>query len=155
MRFSLVKGSLPDTLKEGSIIDAISTNYDEMDQIEGVNKRGFICQTLQMIANATFLKKDGDFWLAENDDGKCGGYLLARFVMDIDNSLCYWVSQAYVSKEHRGKKTLDGFKTVREHAKKNFAKHIVAVSGRHNTEAYCRLLGKGYHKYATLLKEDL
>jgi len=155
MRPFLVKGSLPDTLKHGSIVSAIVSNFDQMDWVPGVSREGFIQQTLLSIANATFLKVGGDFWLIENADGTCGGYMLARFVVDIDNKLCYWISQVYVAKEHRGKGSKEAFQVIREYAKKNLASHIVAVSGRENSKAYCRFLGEGYHKYATLLKEDL
>ncbi len=120
----------------------------------GVDPMGFFQQTIQAIANATALKGGGEFWLMSEGD-RVLGYVLASVVRDIDNSLTYWISQAWVSPLMRGDIAIKmAWQRVRDRAKTCFCKHIVVVSSR-GTEAYCRWLGSGYHEYARLLKEDL
>jgi len=155
----LVKGALPSSLKLASLEKCVERCYEESGQADkGVEKRGYIDQTLGVVAGSTFLNKGGDCWIIENEDGTCGGYLLASFVVDIDNKPCYWVSQAYVDKEHRG--GIGSFRDycwqiVRQHAKSHFCHHLVVVSSRENSKAYCKLLGRNFLEYAALLKEDL
>lgn len=116
---------------------------------------GFFQQTIQSIAEAVFLKVPGhDFWMAERD-GEVVGYALARFVKDIDNKLCYWVSQGWVHKDFRnGKHIRESWKKLEAHAKKYMCSHIVNVTNR-NPQVYLRLLGEDWEEYATILKKDL
>lgn len=115
---------------------------------------GFKNQTIESIANATFLNGGGDFWLAE-DNGKVAIYLLARVTKDIDNSLTYWVNQAWVHPNWRGHRVVkDWWEEIRKQAKRYFCKHLVIVSSR-NPKAYSRFLGHGLEEYATLMMENL
>lgn len=121
---------------------------------EGISPEGFLQQTLQSISNATFLNGVGDFWLMTEKD-RVLAYVLAHITRDIDNTLTYWASQAWVHRDRRGDISIPmAWQKIRERAKACFCKHIVVVSSR-GSEAYCRWLGKGWHEYARLLKEDL
>jgi hypothetical protein len=155
----LAKGALPSSLNNSTLKACVERCYDESHQADrGVEKQGFVTQTLANISNASFLNRGGDCWIIENEDHTCGGYLLASFVVDVDNKMCYWVSQAYVDKEHRGGKASFRdycWQIIREYAKEHFAKHIVVVSSRKNQKAYCKLLGRNFSEYAALLKEDI
>lgn len=111
-------------------------------------------QTLEGIAGSTFLNTGGHFWLAEKD-GEVLGYILARVTKDIDNSLTYWVNQAWAAKEVRGTPVVkEWWSQVKEEARRCFCKHLVIVSSR-NSRAYERWNGNGMKQYATLLMEDL
>lgn len=145
----LIKNSLPVPPK--AIEEAVNAFSFEVET-QG-DREGFVTQTMTGIAAAIY-QNSGDFWLwIEN--GEVAGYVLGRLVIDIDNSLTYWLSQAYVAPKHRGTKAVkEAWEKVREQGKQYLCKHIVVVSAR-GTDAYCRFLGKGYHEYARLLKEDL
>jgi len=138
----------------------IKQSYFESEQDTlGVDEQGFIVQTLRAILNA-IEDKDGcsDFWIISNADKSLGGFMLASFVYDIDNKLTYWVNQVYVCKEHRGWNSFfrkEVWRVITERAKIIGVKHIVLVTSRKNTPAYCRLMGKQYHQYAALIKEDI
>lgn len=122
---------------------------------EGVSPEGFLNQTLQAIAGATYLSGAGsEFWLMTEHD-KVIAYVLAHITKDIDNSLTYWISQAWVLKDRRGDIAIRmAWQKIRDRAKACFCKHIVVVSSR-GSDGYCRWLGEGWHEYARLLKEDL
>lgn len=115
---------------------------------------GVFNQTIESIANATFLKGNGDFWLAEDEEG-VAAYLLAHVTKDIDNRLTYWVGQSWVRKDYRGNPLVkDWWEDVRKEAKRKFCSHLVIVSSR-NPRAYERFLGHGMEEYASLLMENL
>jgi len=122
---------------------------------DGVDLRGFYNQTLQSIAQATVLGGQGDLWL-----GVMGGelvtYILAHINNDYDGRLSYLVSQAWVRKDQRGQPWVKwAWEKVRQRAKESFCKHFSVISSRGKTKAYCRFLGKGFHPYAEILKEEL
>lgn len=120
----------------------------------GIDVSGFYYQTLEAIANATYLGGSGDFWLA-TINGRVVVYGLAHISKDIDQKLCYHISQMWVAKEFRGKPIVkEWYEIIIERAKSCFCKHLVIVSSR-NPEAYKRFLGHGLHDYATLLKCEL
>lgn len=135
---------------EEAVKDFIKTSHSA----PGVDERGFYNQTLQAIANATVLGNGTDFWLGTDEKGVFG-YALCRVVQDIDNRLTYWCSQSWMRQDMRGKKWYAyGMEKIKARAKACFCAHLVIVSSR-NAEAYLRFLGKNWHTYATLLKEDL
>ncbi len=120
----------------------------------GVDKEGFFRQTLQAIAAASYLNQGGDLWL-----GFMGGrlviYLLAHIGNDYDGRLSYTVTQAWVRKDQRGQKWVkEAWEKVRSRAKGCLCKHFAILSSRGKTKAYCRFLGKGFHYYAEILKEE-
>lgn len=153
MQFRKVK-DLPSELKTGAIEKAVFEFIAETPLKADPN--GLFKQTIRTIASATFLGGQNDFWLAWNEEGDVLGYLIGQTVVDVDDSLTYWITQAWVSPRLRSSGAVkDAFRLVCEDAKSRFCRHIVVVSGRKNDAAYCRFLGNGWHKYATLLKKDI
>lgn len=145
---------IPESLRHGAVEDAVMAFMSEND-VQG-SKRGFFQQTIQAIAAATFLNTNGskDFWVAE-EEGEVMGYVLASVNVDIDNSLCYWIHQAWVHKKYRGHLVVkESLKTIKEHAKKLMCSHLIAIGNR-KPQAYCRFLGQKTEIYAHLLKMDL
>jgi len=147
--------SLPYQVTIQQIDNAVKSFADEVD-VKG-DKVGFINQTLESIANATFFKGQGstnDFWACYDNEG-LQGYVLSNTAKDVDNQLCYWISQAWMSKKYRGTGLVKQFwEDLREYAKEHFCKHILIVSGR-GSRSYPRLLGKNVKEYATVFKEDI
>lgn len=143
---------IPVSYKEIERLVAEATN--EID-VKG-DKAGFYQQTIETIANATFLQKGGDFWLIWDDESKLAlGFIVGYISKDIDNKITYWCTLAYAAKQIRRQKQVKQlWQLVRETAKQKFCKHILVVSSRNN-EAYCRFLGENWHEYATILKEDI
>lgn len=138
-----------------AIEEAVS-RFIEDSKIQGVDKDGMFNQTIESIAHATmFATNDTNhFWLAHNGQDVLA-YVLAHISKDIDNKLTYTISQGWVAPQLRGKKIVKlWWEKIRAEAKQRMCKHIMFPASRH-PKAYLRFLGKGYHKYATLLKEDL
>lgn len=149
MNLEKIGTTIPVSYKEIERLVALAA--DEID-VKG-DKQGFYQQTIETIANATFLNRGGDFWLIWEKE-KALGFIIGYTSKDIDNKLVYWCTQAYADQSIRGSEyPKQLWQKVREYAKQNFCKHMIVVSSR-NDEAYCRFLGKGWHKYASLLKED-
>lgn len=121
---------------------------------DGVDKEGFFRQTLQAIASASYLNQGGELWLGIKNN-QLYTYILAHVGNDYDGKLAYTVTQAWVKKDQRGKKWVkEAWEQVRQRAKDCFCKHFVILSSRGNDKAYCRFLGKGFHFYASILKEE-
>ena len=116
---------------------------------------GLIQQTFENILHATELKTPGRYlWLVLKDEQPCG-YVLSHVSKDVDNTLCYWGTQAYADPSVRGEKFIkELYPALKAHAKSLFCKHILLPSSR-NAEAYIRWLGPDLHIYATILKEDI
>jgi hypothetical protein len=154
MDFNIVRGTLPSNLNTGAIERAVEKFIKDSGCYKTADAVGMFNQTLSGIFGCVY-KNTGDFWLAVDEDGEVQAYAMGHVSTEVDNQLTYWLSQAWVDKSARGSKTVKGFwQKMRAQALKYFCKHIVVVSGR-GTEAYCRFLGKGWHEYARLLKEDL
>lgn len=121
---------------------------------EGVDKEGFYRNTLQAIAGASYLNQGGDLWLGFSR-GTLYTYILAHIGNDYDGRLAYTVTQAWVRKDQRGQPWVkEAWEQVRQRAKDCFCKHFAIISSRGNDKAYCRFLGKGFHFYASILKEE-
>lgn len=120
------------------------------------NPLGFYNQTIEVIANATFLNRGGDFWLIWDDETKEAlGYAICSISKDIDNQLTYWGTQAYADKRIRHKSIIkELWNDIEEFAKQRFCKHFVMVSSR-ETKAYQKFLGNEWHEYAVLLKKEI
>lgn len=122
---------------------------------EGIDKNGFYYQTLQAIANSAILGQGRELWLGIQD-GQLLTYILANIGVDFDGRLAYTVSQAWVRQDQRGKPWIRGaWQAVRQRAKDTLCSHFVVHSTKENTAAYCRFLGKGFHKVSEVLKEEL
>lgn len=135
---------------ESAVIDFMETSHSP----QGVNKEGFFNQTLESIANCTYLRGNGELW-ASIFEGKLLSYALASITRDVDGRLTYHVYQAWVCKEYRRNPIVkEWWEQIRVRAKGLFCKHLLITSSR-NTEAYKRFLGHGLHEYAVLLKEDI
>lgn len=121
----------------------------------GVDIQGFYNQTLQGIANAAIQGQGNDLWLGVAGD-ELWIYLLGHLGNDIDGRMTYTVSQAWVRKDQRGQKWVkEVWAQVRQRAKNCLCKHFMVISTKENDAVYCRFLGRGFHKYATLLKEEI
>ena len=123
---------------------------------KGVDLASFYQQTLQAIAARSAMNQPGgDLWLGINR-GELWTYILSHLGNDIDGRMTYTVTQAWVKKEQRGKSWVkQAWEKVRQRARDCFASHFVVISSRGNDAAYCRFLGKGFHFYASILKEEL
>jgi len=120
----------------------------------GIDVHGFYYQTLEAIANTTYLGGPGDFWLATYN-GRVVVYGLAHISKDIDQKLCYHISQMWVAKEFRGKQIVKAWwEQIRQRAKDCLCGHLSLTSSR-NPKAYERWLGDGLTHYADLLKMTL
>lgn len=145
---SLPEGSAPQI--ESAVRDFIVSSHLP----DGVDKEGFFRQTLQAIASASYLNQGGELWLGFMGD-RLVTYILAHIGNDYDGRLSYTVTQAWVQKDQRGQKWVkEAWQKVRLRAKDCFCKHFVVLSSRGHTKAYCRFLGKGFHPYAEILKEE-
>ena len=152
--FELVKGEFPVDFDKASLAASIKAFYKD-SRMENVEEQGFIDETAQKMSAAVYRDYGIDLWVVKLKGGSCGGYLLASFVLAVDNKLTYWISQAYIAPKYRGTELKNMcWEKIRDYAKSNFCRHIVVVSSR-GSDGYCRFLGKGWHPYATLLKEDL
>jgi hypothetical protein len=150
MLAQIVRKELP-PLNDLAIERAVKAFTEEVD-VKG-NVVGFFKQTMAGIHAAVFEER-GDFWLS-TENGEVLGYLMGRMAFDVDNELTYWLSQAWIAPQLRRTPIVkQWFEQIRAHAKTSGCKHIIVVSGR-GADAYCRFLGKGWHTYATLLKEDI
>lgn len=122
---------------------------------EGVDTEGFYNQTLQAIASASYLNQGGDLWLGFMR-GRLVAYILGRVGVDYDGKLSYTVTQAWVRKDQRGQKWVKwAWEKVRQRAKNCMCSHFAIFSTRGNDAAYCRFLGKGFHFYSSVLKEEI
>lgn len=151
--FGLTKTIEPQYVPQ--IEEAVKDFIKSSHMPDGVDFQGFYYQTLQTIANSSVLGGAGDLWLGVMN-GEVVTYIIANVNNDYDGRLNYMVSQAWVRKDQRGQKWVkDAWEQVRTRAKACFCKHFSVISSRGHTEAYCRFLGKGFHKYAEILKSEL
>lgn len=122
---------------------------------KGIDLNGFYYQTLQAIANSAILGQGRELWLGIQD-GQLYTYILASIGIDFDGRLAYTVSQAWVREDQRGKPWVkEAWQKVRQRAKDTLCTHFVVHSTKENTQAYCRFLGKGFHKVSEILKEEI
>jgi len=95
----------------------------------------------------------GVFWLAE-EEGDVKMYLLANITKDIDNKLCYWINQVWISEDRRNDAlfTTGVWLKLKQHAKRRHCAHIVIPSVR---DGWTRFLKDDVRPYLELLKKDL
>jgi len=129
---------------------------DSHTEETGADPIGLYRQTLENIAASTLFSQNDaqQFWMAD-EDGDVISYAMCHISKDVDNQLCYWITQAWVHPKYRGSKQVkEWFQVFRSEAKKSLCKHIIVPSSR-GVEGYCRFLGKNWKPYVTLLKEDI
>ena len=116
---------------------------------------GFYTQTLQLIAQAILSKNENSqFWIALHKH-EVIAYSLCNVSLDVDNTLCYWITQTYVNPIARCHPIIKIWRQqLFDEAKRLGCKHIIIPSSR-NTKAYQRWLGEGWHPYVTLIKKDI
>lgn len=152
--FELVK-TIPEGIPqqlEKAVEDFIKTSHVP----SGVDLAGVYQQTLLSIVARSAMNQPGsDLWLGiSNND--LWTYILSHMGPDIDGRMAYTVTQAWVRQDQRGKPWVKwAWEKVRQRAKDCFASHFVVMSTRGNDKAYCRFLGKGFHPYSSILKEEL
>ncbi len=147
--------SMP-TLKHGAIEKAVKAFVaDSHTEETHADPIGLYNQTLECIAQAVMFKQDGkQFWMAEHE-GEVYAYALCHVSKDVDNCLCYWMTQAWVHKDVRGHKIVKIWKDqLVSEAYRLVCKHVLIPSSR-GMKGYLRFLGKGWHKYVEILKVDL
>lgn len=143
-------------LKPNAVEDAVKQFIkDSHSDKQHVDTEGYFQQTLEMIAQAlVWGQPGGHFWLAE-DGGEVAAYALCQVFKSIDNRMTYWMNQAWVSPKHRHTPFVrECYEKLRAEAKKQNCAHIIVPSSR-GTKGYLRFLGKQWHVYASLLKEDI
>lgn len=122
---------------------------------DGIDKNGFYYQTLQTIANSAILGQGRELWLGTRDS-ELYAYILSWIAPDFDGRLSYTVTQAWVRKDQRGQPWVrEAWQKVRQRAKDTLCTHFTVFSTKENTKAYCRFLGKGFHKVNEVLKEEI
>lgn len=147
---------IPSTLQPKAIETAVAAFVkDSRSSDVPINVDGLYNQIIENIASAVIFKAPSRFfWLAE-DAGEVIAFALTHISKDVDNSLCYWQTDAWVAPEWRRRPEVKEWnKQLEEHAKASFCKHILIPSSR-GSDAYCRFLGTGWHEYVVLLKKDL
>lgn len=143
-------------LNPGEVERAVRSFVEDSHTEEsGASKEGLYQQTLEGIAQTLFFNQDGrQVWMVVHN-GEILTYVLTHVSKDVDNQLCYWITQAWVDKRVRGHKIVKIWRDqLRAEAKRLLCKHIIIPSSR-NEKAYFRFLGGNFHKYVTLLKEDI
>lgn len=146
--------SIPQGMNE-QFQEAVKDFMKSSDLPEGIDWEGFYYQTLQAIANSAILGQGRELWLGIHE-GQLYTYILANIGQDFDGRLAYTVSQAWVRKDQRGKPWIrEAWQKVRQRAKDTLCSHFVVHSTKKNTAAYCRFLGRGFHKVSEILKEEL
>lgn len=152
-RFELTE-VIPNGFSE-QIQEAVKDFMKSSNMSEGINEIGFYNQTLKTMAQATVLNGGGDLWLGIKGN-ELYTYILAYIGQSVDDRLSYVVNQAWVRKDQRGKLWVhDAWQKVRQRAKETMCAHLLVLSSRENTKAYCRFLGKNFHKHGEILKEVL
>lgn len=144
-------------LKPRAIEEAVEDFVKDSHTLETkADPLGLYNQTIEVIANATIFAHDDSkqFWVAD-EDGQVMAYALCHLSKDVDNQLCFWITQAYVApKCRRTPQVKQWMEQLRAEAKRLLCKHIIMPSSR-NTKAYLRFLGHDSHVYCTLLKQDI
>lgn len=153
VEFGIAREKMVDEKLSDQLRSAVYDFIKDSSLGRGVDPEGYYEATREAMAHA--LMGQGELWV-----GQLGGelviYILAVMTLEVDHRPTYWVSQAWVRKDQRGLPWVkQAWETIRRRAVQGECAHIVAISGRDNNEAYCRFLGKGWHIYGTLLKEDL
>lgn len=147
---------VPSSLKPKAIETAIAAFIKDSHSTDvPLDPIGLFNQLVENVAAVCIFKTQGRYcWIAE-EDGEVIAFALTHISKDVDNSLCYWMTDAWVAPHWRRKPEVKSwFAQLTEDAKKSFCKHIIIPSSR-GQDGYCRFLGEGWHPYVVLLKQDL
>lgn len=129
---------------------------DSHTEESGAEPQGLYQQTLEGIAAATIFRQGDsrEFWIAD-EGGEVMAYALTHVSKDVDNKLCYWMTQAWVHPVIRGSKDVKSWIGLfEEDAKQKLCSHMIIPSSR-GIDAYCRFLGQDWKLYVSLLKKDI
>lgn len=120
-----------------------------------LDEQGYYNQTIKSIAECVTLNtEEHQFWLAEYKN-ELLAYSICHVSLDVDNTLCYWITQTFLNPKVRRHKIIKIWRQqLYDEAQRLGCKHILIPSSRNN-KAYCRWLGEGWHTYVTLLKKDI
>lgn len=119
------------------------------------NANGLYQSTVSSMAHILANKPKDRFLWVGRENGKLVSYAMTHLANDVDNSLCYYMTQAWVSPTLRHSASVkEMYSALRRHASELMCRHIIVVSSR-GTRGYCRFLGKNWKPYVTLLKETL
>jgi len=148
---------IPKSLNPGAIDRAIAAFVrDSRVDPKTTDLAGLQQQLTDAMASVVIFKNNPAcyLWLAE-ESGEVVAWMLCHVSKEVDNSLCYWMTDAWVHRSLRRNPVVkQWYQLFREDAKRLMCKHILIPSSRNNA-AYLRFLGKGWHEYLTILKEDL
>jgi hypothetical protein len=149
---------IPETLNQGAIDRALEKFVvDSREIIGAVDPVGALQALRDGVASIVLFRNSPEsfFWLSEGDDGEVAAWAMTQIKKSVDNTLCYWMLNAWVDPKYRFTPFVqESIAKVRKDAKWYGCRHLLIPSSR-NAKAYCRFLGGGFHKYLTILKEDI
>ncbi len=148
---------LPPSLNKGAVDRALESFIRDSHVLtDGVDAVGVLQQLRDNVAASILFKNSPEsfVWAAE-ENGEVAAWAMTQKRLGIDNTQCYWMTNAWVAKHHRRQPYVkDWFQALKDDAKAQGCAHILIPSSR-NSKAYCRFLGGGFHEYLTILKEDI
>lgn len=151
--FEIAK-SIPEGMNQ-QFSDAVADFIASSNFPYGIDRQGFFYQSLQAMANSVILGQGRELWLGIRGK-ELYAYILASIAPDFDGRLAYTIHQAWVREDQRGKPWVkEAWQKVRKRAEDLLCSHFCVHSTKENTNAYCRFLGKGFHKVSEILKEEL
>ncbi len=145
--------SIPATLNPKAIERAVAA-FVQQSHADNVDKDGYYNQLIENMAAVLLFQTPGrNVWIAE-DAGEVIGFALTHVAKDVDNKLCYWMTDAWIAPHMRGTVAKEWHMLMEADAQASFCKHIIIPSSR-EPKSYCRFLGEGWHQYVVLLKKDI
>lgn len=149
--------SIPESLNTGAIDRALEAHVRDSREIVGaVDPVGALQALRDGVAGVLIFKNSPEttFWLAE-EDGEVVAWAMTQVRKSVDNTLCLWMLNAWVTKKYRFTPFVkESLLMLKADAKRYGCKHILIPSSR-GSKAYCRFLGGKFHPYLSILKEDI
>lgn len=147
---------VPATLNPKAIERAVDAfvKQSRADEVP-IDLDGLYNQIIENIAATLLFHTPGrNVWIAE-ENGEVIAWALTHVAKDVDNNLCYWMTDSWVAPHWRFKPEVkQWFRQMEDDGKASFCRHLIIPSSR-EPKAYCRFLGKGWHPYVVLLKKDI
>jgi len=145
--------SIPASLNPKAIERAVAS-FVEQSHADNVDKNGYYNQIIENMAAVLLFRQPGrNVWIAE-DAGEVIGFALTHVAKDVDNKLCYWMTDAWIDPKWRHTVAKEWHMLMEADAAASFCKHIIIPSSR-EPKSYCKFLGQGWHQYVVLLKKDI